>query len=85
MPPTSSSRAKPRPSYGRKAKVVATRLVHLGDDQYREDADVKKLAGTDDLYRLRAGNYRVAYRIDNGRLIILVVKVAHRRDIYRGL
>lgn len=64
---------------------ILTRLARLGDDPYREDADVKKLAGTDNLFRLRVGSYRVAYQIDNGRLVILVVKVAHRREIYRGL
>jgi mRNA interferase RelE/StbE len=64
---------------------ILTCLARLGDDPYREDADVKKLAGSDNLYRLRVGNYRVAYQIDNGRLVILVVKVAHRREIYRGL
>jgi len=64
---------------------ILTQLARLGDDPYREDADVKKLAGVDGLYRLRVGNYRVAYQIDNGRLVVLVVKVAHRREIYRGL
>jgi mRNA interferase RelE/StbE len=64
---------------------ILTCLARLGDDPYRDDADVKKLAGVEGLYRLRVGNYRVAYQIDNGRLVILVVKVAHRRDVYRGL
>jgi mRNA interferase RelE/StbE len=64
---------------------ILTRLARLGDDPYREDSDVKKLAGQEGLYRLRVGNYRVAYQIDNGRLVILVVKIAHRRDVYRGL
>jgi mRNA interferase RelE/StbE len=64
---------------------ILTHLARLGDDPYREDSDVKKLAGQEGLYRLRVGNYRVAYQIDNGRLVILVVKIAHRRDVYRGL
>ncbi len=64
---------------------ILTCLARLGDDPYREDADVKKLAGSDGLYRLRVGNYRVAYQIDNGRLVILVVKIAHRREVCRGL
>jgi len=34
-------------------------------------------------YRLRHANYRAIYRIDDGRLIILVVDTGHRRDIYR--
>ena len=43
---------------------------------------VKKLQGPDDLYRVRAGDYRVIYQIQDKRLLILVVKVGHRSDIY---
>jgi mRNA interferase RelE/StbE len=64
---------------------ILTCLARLGDDPYRQDADIKKLAGVEGLYRLCVGNYRIAYQIDNGRLVILVVEVAHRRDVYRGL
>ena len=64
---------------------ILTCLARLGDDPDREDADIKKLAGAEGVYRLRVGNYRVAYQIENGRLVILVVKVAHRRGIYQGL
>ncbi|WP_405917383.1 type II toxin-antitoxin system RelE/ParE family toxin [Streptomyces sp. NBC_00728] len=67
------------------AMRILTALTRLGDDPYREDADIKKLAGHEGLYRLRVGDFRVAYRIDNGRLIILVVKVGNRRDVYRSL
>ncbi|MFF5003200.1 type II toxin-antitoxin system RelE/ParE family toxin [Streptomyces phaeochromogenes] len=67
------------------AMHILTALTRLGDDPYREDADVKKLAGQEGLYRLRVGDFRVAYQIDNGRLIILVVKVGNRRDVYRAL
>lgn len=70
-------------------QTTALRILHalsrIGDDPCRDDADVKKLSGHDDLYRLRVGTYRIAYMIDDGRLIILVVDVGHRRDIYRRL
>ncbi|WP_328772334.1 type II toxin-antitoxin system RelE family toxin [Streptomyces sp. NBC_00286] len=67
------------------AMRILTALTRLGDDPYRDDADVKKLSGHDDLYRLRVGDFRVAYCIDDGQLIILVVKVGNRRDVYRSL
>jgi mRNA interferase RelE/StbE len=67
------------------AMRILAALTALGDDPYREDADVKKLTGPSGLYRLRVGGYRVAYRIDNGELLILVVKVGDRRDVYRNL
>lgn len=45
---------------------------------------VKRLQGGDKGYlRIRIGDYRVIYRIEDDRLIVLVVAVGHRREIYR--
>jgi mRNA interferase RelE/StbE len=35
------------------------------------------------LYRIRQGVYRVVYSIDDDRVVIEVIKVGHRRDVYR--
>ncbi len=43
----------------------------------------KKLKGEEDLNRIRDGDYRVVYLIQDGKLIVVVVKVGHRRDVYR--
>jgi mRNA interferase RelE/StbE len=43
----------------------------------------RKLQGYDDVYRIRIGRYRVLYSIDGRRIIVTVLKVAHRRDLYR--
>jgi mRNA interferase RelE/StbE len=45
---------------------------------------VKKLQGGDDLYRIRVGDYRVVYEIRDRRLLVLIVRIGHRRDIYEG-
>ena len=45
---------------------------------------VKKLEGADDLWRIRVGDYRIVYTIKDDRLVVLVVKIGHRREIYRG-
>lgn len=45
---------------------------------------VVKLAGAENLWRIRIGDYRVIYEIHDGQLIVLVLRVAHRRDVYRG-
>jgi mRNA interferase RelE/StbE len=45
----------------------------------------KKLEGEEDLYRIRSGDYRIIYQIEETRLVIVVVNVGHRRDIYRKL
>ena len=42
----------------------------------------EKLSGHDQ-YRLRQGNYRILYEIQDLDLVVLVVKVGHRRDVYR--
>ena len=41
----------------------------------------KKLQGADDLYRIRVGNYRVIYRVEEILLVVLVIDVGHRRDV----
>jgi mRNA interferase RelE/StbE len=60
-------------------------LTLLGDDPRRPDADVKKLAGYDDRYRLRVGDYRIIYEVADGQLVIPFVGVGHRREIYRAM
>lgn len=64
---------------------ILAALTELGDDPYREDADVKKLTGPSGLHRLRVGNYRVAYQVLDGELLVLVVRAGDRRDVYRRL
>ena len=42
-----------------------------------------KLKGSKDYYRIRVGSYRIVYSIEDENLLILVVRVGHRRDVYR--
>lgn len=47
---------------------------------------VKKLSGTKNaLYRVRLGDYRVIYSIDDSVLVVLIVKVGNRKDIYKNI
>lgn len=64
---------------------ILTALTALGDDPYRQDADVKKRTGPAGPCRPRVGSYKVAYQIDDGELVILVVEAGDRRDAYRTL
>jgi mRNA interferase RelE/StbE len=43
----------------------------------------KKLKGPQSLYRVRSGNYRIIYEIQDKLLIILVVRIGDRKDVYR--
>jgi mRNA interferase RelE/StbE len=45
---------------------------------------VKKLAGEDDLYRIREGDYRIIYTIQDKDLVVLVVKIGDRKEVYRS-
>ena len=46
---------------------------------------VKLLHATERFYRLRVGDYRVIYLIEGRRLVILVIKIGHRKDVYKNL
>lgn len=45
--------------------------------------DIKKLKGLSNIYRVRAGDYRMLYEIKSQELIVFVLQVGHRKDIYR--
>lgn len=42
-----------------------------------------KLSGEENVYRIRVGDYRIVYQIKDEQLIVLVVAIGHRREIYR--
>ncbi|MBI5481085.1 MAG: type II toxin-antitoxin system RelE/ParE family toxin [Deltaproteobacteria bacterium] len=42
-----------------------------------------KMAGEDDLWRIRVGSYRVIYAIHDDVLLVLAVRIGHRREVYR--
>lgn len=45
----------------------------------------KRLQGHRDLYRIRSGDYRIIYTIKDNQLLVLVVQIGHRREIYREI
>lgn len=60
---------------------VIRRLESLSENP--RSPGTKKLRGAEDLFRVREGNYRIIYQIQDELLVVLVVKVGHRREIYR--
>lgn len=44
-----------------------------------------RLTGLRHVYRLRHGDYRIIYELHDDRLLVLVIQVGHRREVYRGL
>jgi mRNA interferase RelE/StbE len=43
----------------------------------------RKLAGYEDVFRIRVGIYRVIYSVDDETIVVVVLKVGHRKDVYR--
>jgi mRNA interferase RelE/StbE len=62
-------------------RLVVERIGGLADDPRPRGCE--KLAGGEH-YRIRQGEYRIVYTIEDAVLTVWVVKVAHRRDVYRG-
>jgi mRNA interferase RelE/StbE len=59
------------------------RLRELRTNPY--PSDCKKLAGYDNLYRLRVGDWRISYAVEENRLIVLVLEISPRGGAYRNL
>ena len=62
---------------------IDTRIQSLADSPRPQG--VEKLAGDEGLYRVRAGDYRVIYTIQDVVLLVLVVRIGHRGEVYRAL
>jgi mRNA interferase RelE/StbE len=61
-------------------RLVVVRISGLADDP--RPVGSEKLAG-DDRYRVRQGLYRIVYEIDDSSRVLRIVKVGHRREVYR--
>ncbi|WP_022665921.1 type II toxin-antitoxin system RelE family toxin [Desulfospira joergensenii] len=49
------------------------------------EPDTTKMKGNNSFHKIRTGDYRIIYEIHNDRVVILIVKVGHRKDVYKGL
>ena len=58
-------------------KRIVSAIERLPDGE-----DIKKLKGHDNFLRLRVGNYRIIYTVDNGELIVYVIDAGNRGQIY---
>ncbi len=61
-------------------KRIGKKLESLTNDPY--PSDIKALKNGNGLLRVRVANYRIIYRVKNDLLIIIVVKVGHRKNVY---
>ncbi|MDE1163253.1 MAG: type II toxin-antitoxin system RelE/ParE family toxin [Acidobacteriaceae bacterium] len=61
------------------ARIFA-KIEALQDDP--RPAGCKKLKGDEATYRIRIGDYRVVYTIDDGKILVTVIRIRHRREVY---
>jgi mRNA interferase RelE/StbE len=60
---------------------IVAKIFALAEDP--RPAGCEKLAGESDRYRIRVGRHRILYSIADDEFVVLVVRVAHRKDAYR--
>jgi mRNA interferase RelE/StbE len=66
--------------------VVLTERIERTIDALAADPrppGVKKMQGAANLWRVRVGDYRIVYEIHDRKIVIVVLRIAHRKDVYR--
>lgn len=64
-------------------KRIKEKIHRLGDNP--RPPELKGLQGKRQYFRLRSGDYRIIYTVEDDRRRVLIIKVGHRRDVYRSL
>ena len=62
-------------------RLIIAKIELLANDP--RPGGVVKLSATESLYRVRTGDYRIIYEIQDKILLIVITKVGHRRDVYK--
>ena len=61
---------------------IAARIEALADNPYPPGN--RKMAGEEHAYRIRIGDYRVVYDVLEEVIVVLVLRIGHRKDVYRS-
>lgn len=62
-------------------QAVVDRILALAHEP--RPAGCVKLSGREQLYRVRQGRYRIVYAIEDERLVVIVIRIADRKEVYR--
>lgn len=65
------------------AKRIGKKIDKLGENP--RPHGVEKLSGEENIYRVRSGDYRIVYQIEDKILYVLILKIGHRKEVYRKL
>ena len=60
---------------------ITQRILALADDP--RPPGVEKLSGTSEKYRIRQGNFRIVYEIHDDQLVVNIIRIGDRKDVYR--
>ena len=80
-----------RPAVLKSMKRLPKKELHRIKNRIQElavnlpDPTTTKMKGNNSFHKIRSGDYRIVYEIYNDRLVILVVKIGHRKDVYERL
>ena len=80
-------RRKARRVLARLPADLQNRMVQAIDDLAQNPRPIqsKRLVGTDDLYRIRVGSWRIIYTIQDEQLLILIITIAPRGQVYKNV
>lgn len=62
---------------------ILTAVENLSENPFPRG--IRKIVGTENIFRMSVGDYRIAYSVESNKLIIQIIKAGHRRDIYKKL
>jgi mRNA interferase RelE/StbE len=66
---------------GTAVKQILAKVESLAIDPFQ--SGIKKLKGFDTVFRAKAGNYRILYEIDGNKLLVMIVAIGDRKDVYK--
>jgi len=69
----------PKPGQKRISKAIDNLVKNL------PNPDTTKMKGNNPFHKIRVGDYRIVYEIQDDVLLILIIKIGHRKDVYRSL
>lgn len=64
---------------------ISDSLKLLEINPFSELLQIKKLKGEENLYRTRIGDYRILYEVRKKEIIVVVIKIGHRKEVYKNL
>ena len=67
-------------------RIIKEKLLILAENPEALKNNIKRLSGDiEDLYRLRVGRFRIIFNKNEAKLLILIIRIGHRKDVYVSL